>query len=709
MLSDKEASVLHAEIEKCSVDFEFIARNYFWITEKSGADCLLRLWDSQELTWETIKRLKARGRGVKLLVVKARQLGISVLIESIIAWLCMFNPNFRGLVVSYDIPHSAELFNIILHIYDQLPWWLRPMIGPRKYEQGIHLINPAPELRRLEPGLNSRIIVQAATQYTGIAEGRAINAAHGSEIGSYDPAKARKMVHGDFRWALPDEPNTFAVLETRVRQASKMVERLWEGQMRLGDLATWYPLFLPIYFDKSHFVAPESGWQPEDKEKQVKARAADEWCTCSGCGQIRPAVFGKVATAGTSCIDCKSGIYRAFELSHGQMRWLWEQRLNAEAMGDKAIMEMNQSLATNPQEAFAGVTETVFSKKAVDWVIACTRDRAPRYEGYMSDDGKFHAPLRDESDGALSAQCYCKQCREDHRGRPGMIVKVWQTPVAGAKYSMGVDVASGMGGVHDYSVIWVNKVSQMPYPDVQVCMFRSNSVNSLHLADVANHIGRWYNNALAGVDYSNLQTTGDRLYHQLKYPNVLQWKNLDSKTLLTNKVHWVWNEKNKESAWQTLAAWLEDQSLIPRDPVFAREVRCYQRHRDGKLGAPETLDDDTADGDYEKVYDDTIQAAEIALISAHQLDYIRSSQQISQDREGLQASKEWMGTCGRCDKSFYAGRAYERERCPWCDSFLLRWKKIVDDKPDIGFSWEGLGAAPGSEADRYGAPQELTF
>ena len=139
MLTDKEANILYDEIRKCSdpdTGFPYISRNYYRITTKDGADTLLQFKEPQELVWETVQRLRARGHGVRLLIIKARQLFCSTLIEAIIAWICQFNPNTRSLVVSYDDPHSAYLFSIMLHIYDQLPWWLRPMIGARKYEEG---------------------------------------------------------------------------------------------------------------------------------------------------------------------------------------------------------------------------------------------------------------------------------------------------------------------------------------------------------------------------------------------------------------------------------------------------------------------------------------------------------------------------------------------------------------------------------------------
>ena len=322
--------------------------------------------------------------------------------------------------------------------------------------------------------------MQGANRYVGIAEGQTVNASHLSEFGCYDPDKARKIIFGDFRWALPDAPNTFAVLETRVRQASQFAERLWESMTDLGDVATWYPLFMPIYFDKSHFIAPRAGWKPEEKELAVKKRAAEEWCVCTGCGQIRAASFGGESTVGTVCKDCKTGIYAAYLLQDGQMRWLWEQRINAEKMGEKALVETQQSLATNPQEAFQSITPNVFSKAAREWVSQSVRPEQAR--GFLAADGVFHAPQRrlDSKDEVQEVpMCRAPGCKQDHSGDPERYLKIWQTPLKGYKYAIGVDVAAGYGGMHDYSVIWVNRIGDPPEPDVQVAMYRCNTIQRL--------------------------------------------------------------------------------------------------------------------------------------------------------------------------------------------------------------------------------------
>jgi DNA-directed RNA polymerase subunit RPC12/RpoP len=1093
LLSDKESKILHDEIGRCAdpdSGYPYIARNYYWITSKDiagGGDTLLRFKETQEMVWETIRWLRIRNRtasrGVKVLIIKGRQLYVSYFCEGLMAYETQFNPNNRGLLVSYSEAHAGKLFGVILHIYDQLPWWLRPMIGSRKYEEGIHLINPDSELRRLEPGLNSRITVQGANQSVGVAEGETVNTAHiclaphtliqtangvpkpivdvregdtvitsrgtiervkkvwksprtnelstelwvwgefaplsvtrdhkilcpeglreakdieagdyvcrpvrpitetqktrefieyavgrvpakrrqtargiemdfdwgwvcgmylaegsvkrgpaatgytevtfgidrdeedvvraglvkvigsdrhignyrsknsrtsvlrvswagfarfieqgfghtdtkhvpdwawdagrdfcrgivagylqgdghiapglnvitassvrpaitiqmrdlaaslgygwssihfrqagvfynrncraqwswhlisetakrckedlgwadtaenppmepthwaysedrkfvyaqvesnqvgfsesfydlevdapehdfctvqccvkNSEFGSYDPNKARKIIMGDFRWALPDAPGTTAILETRVQKASKFAERLWEAMVELGDDADWYPLFIPIYFDKSHFIAPQNGWQPEAPELAVKERAAEEWCACDQCGQIRPVNFGGESMAGIPCRECKEGTYAPYVLQDGQMRWLQLTRKNAEKMGENAVMEMQQSLATNPQEAFASVTETVFSKQARDWVAQTTRGECLA-RGYMASDGTFHAPRRQY--GEESAICWAHGCKQNHTGEGDRYLKIWQPPMSGCKYGMSVDPSGGLGGGRDYAVILIFKLGRLPQLDIQVAQYRCNTISPWHLADLVNALGRWYNNALAVVDYTNQQTTGDRLLNYFRYPNIYQWVNPDAVKQNSNRWHWVWNNKNKEAGWAVLDGWLRDHSFIVKDPVLAKELRHFQRMPDGSLGAPDSKDDDGLGDDFEKVHDDCVMAAIQLVIACHQQDPHRSADFGVPQSDGLRGPGEWKGTCSKCGKDFDAQAPCERDRCPYCGSIWLKWRMPkMEGKPGVGpnailgFKWDDMMSPPGAARDRYGASDEFSF
>lgn len=178
LLTVREVQTIQGIIEKCRASFSYAARNFFWITTKSRGDQLFKLWESQELIYQELMRLKSKGLHMKVQILKARQLGCSTLIEGLIAWRSMFFRNVNAVVVSFDAEHAADLFAIMQHVFDSLPWFLKPQCSSREYKDGLKFENPDYDERRKNPGLNSGVKVYGANKRTGVGTGTRISAAH---------------------------------------------------------------------------------------------------------------------------------------------------------------------------------------------------------------------------------------------------------------------------------------------------------------------------------------------------------------------------------------------------------------------------------------------------------------------------------------------------------------------------------------------------
>ena len=226
-------------------NFAYAARNFFWILPKRGAEGPFQPWESQELVLDVMAKMRAAGKAQRLMIIKARQLGMSTLIEALIAWRTMFFPNARGLVVSDDQDNSAELFSKLLHIYDHMPWWLKPMLDRRKEERLLVFDNPDDDMKDKEPGLRSRVSVQSASKMTGVGQGRTLRLRPRFRIRRL-PGSAR---HGDYPGGSPqcDRPTTpihsrFWNLQPRAPGAT--LTKFWRKQCELcerGALATPIP------------------------------------------------------------------------------------------------------------------------------------------------------------------------------------------------------------------------------------------------------------------------------------------------------------------------------------------------------------------------------------------------------------------------------------------------------------------------------------
>ena len=80
LLNKQELTLIASELERCRNDFRYAASNYFWISDKEGNDRLFELWDGQELVLQKLEDMKKRGKPQRICLIKARQLGLSLLV-----------------------------------------------------------------------------------------------------------------------------------------------------------------------------------------------------------------------------------------------------------------------------------------------------------------------------------------------------------------------------------------------------------------------------------------------------------------------------------------------------------------------------------------------------------------------------------------------------------------------------------------------------
>jgi hypothetical protein len=691
LLKRKEIDVIRLELDHCQRDFRYASKNYFWITDKNDQDAPFFLWESQELILEKLEWLKSINKPQKLMILKARRLGCSTLIEGLIAWRTIFFPNTNALVVSKDQDHAEYLFNIMLLMYDMLPWWLQPELASRRMRDGLVFDRENAELRRESPGLKSQVMVQSAEQKGGVGQGIHLSACHVSEYADFDENKAKAIIDGDLPWALDTEnPNTFGVLESTGKGAGSYAEALWNANVSLSGTITWpewYPLFLPWFFEKRRFIAPEQGWHPEHKEEAIRRRITTEWLRCDNnkCGQFSESHIGIESKDGTECQYCHIGHFRPFILHDGQLRWLWQERKNREQRGEESVKKLREEICSTPQEAFQLSGVQVFSVACQEFVNETIKP--PDIWGDVDSTGRVHY-VKDYNTGQCSE--YTTGCRADHRWDQEHPLQIWEMPQHGHSYCAGVDVAEGMGEKHDYSVIWVNRIGKGANPDVQVALWRSNTVGPVKFAEFVNIIGRMYNDALMCIEVNKYDTTFTEVRNRFQYPNMYRWKHYDSSNMLTNKWGWWTMYNTKPRLWQTARHWLEAKMWIVRSDIAAEEMKRFQKLDAEERGAAAETGS----------HDDALMSGMIALYCAHDLDYPEDMPYIpapSMSGSTVQ-SAEWEMTCGKC-KHTWEGRnpeEYRNSGCPKCGCIWYNGHRKIAQVQSIftDAEFDAMGMAP---------------
>jgi hypothetical protein len=693
LLKNAEREAILGEFEECADNFEYAAHNYFWITNKYGVDQLFFLWESQALVLQKYYELKAKGKPQKLIILKARQLGVSLLAEAMIAWRTMFFPNTEAIVVSVDADHSKYLFSLMLHIYDMMPWWLKPQAASLKYEEGLHFDNPDRDQRRLRPGLNSKIYVQHSNQASGVGQGMRISAAHVSEFADWIQSRAQEVIEGDLLHAIHDNPNNFAFLESTGRGAGTYSHMLWRANEKLLEKAEWHPVFLPWFFEASRSISLPERWKLKRPEAMMRERVRHEWTRCSNptCSQFQTSL---VASANSNqCPSCRAGDLSPYSIPDEQLAWKEEKRINSEAKGKEALKKHREEMACTAEESWQLSGISVFDEATVDMVNQTLIDPNKSSDvkrGYIDQHGRFHG-VKGGRGG-----CYVAECKANHRF-DDVYFWVWEMPKPGMAYSIGVDVSEGIG--EDSSVVWVNKVGGPGRPDEQVAVLRSNEIEPYDLAFYVNVIGRMYNDALVAIEYNTYTTTGDRVRMNFCYPNLYRWKNLESINPLTMKWHWYTQLNSKPKLWQTGRKWLKSGNWIIRDPVFLTEMQTFQKD-----------EDDSRRASHERgAHDDVLMAGLIALYCSHDIDADDQGNILLPTEQNLLEPARYQMFCNKCgygkEPDPISGRppwgvespdhAY---RCPECGSIDLGASCMEEGKPKTLLSeeeWDKLaGAGP---------------
>jgi len=108
------------EIMKCQESFAYFVHNYSMMWTKEGGDPIpFHLWDFQRDACGKFQNKR------KLIVLKARQMGMSWLAMAYVVWVILFTKNFHVYITSIGLKEVNEQMERIRFIYYNLPDWLQ--------------------------------------------------------------------------------------------------------------------------------------------------------------------------------------------------------------------------------------------------------------------------------------------------------------------------------------------------------------------------------------------------------------------------------------------------------------------------------------------------------------------------------------------------------------------------------------------------------
>ena len=271
-----------------------IAREYIEgclkIRTKSGAVVPFRLNPAQEKLYDVARRQQEQGKPVRIIILKARQLGFSTLTEGLIFHACATRKNTNALIVTHREDATANLFRMSKLFYDELPGPIRPMLKASNAQELI-FENPTRSAKEkaARPGLRSRIRCATAGG-KGIGRSDTLQCVHLSEYAFWpEGADGKAATLTGILQAVPSTPGTMVVIESTANGYEDFKERWDAAAAGENDFEA---VFFAWFENPEYTMDPVPGteWTPEERELMERYSLSEgqlqwrRWCIANNCG-----------------------------------------------------------------------------------------------------------------------------------------------------------------------------------------------------------------------------------------------------------------------------------------------------------------------------------------------------------------------------------------------------------------------------------------
>ena len=272
-----------------------VAREYIEsclkIRTKSGAVVPFRLNAAQQKLYAVAKRQQDEGKPVRIIILKARQLGFSTLTEALLFHACATRANVNALVVAHREDATANLFRMSKLFYDELPAPVKPMLRTSNAQELV-FENPSRASRGALPGLRSRFRCATAGG-RGIGRSDTLQCVHLSEYAFWpEGGESKAATLAGILQAVPSRPGTMVIIESTANGCEDFKDR-WDAAVAGEN--DFEPVFFAWFENPDYAMPVEPGieWTAEERETRERYSLSWEqlrwrrWCIANNCGGSR--------------------------------------------------------------------------------------------------------------------------------------------------------------------------------------------------------------------------------------------------------------------------------------------------------------------------------------------------------------------------------------------------------------------------------------
>lgn len=237
-------------------DFEFYCKHCVKIRTKKGTIVPLVFNRVQRRFAKMIvDQMSTRGY-VRMVVLKARQQGLSTVISAWQYWWLSQREAQKGLVMAHEGEATNTLLNMYKRVHDNVPAMLRPHT---KYNSKNELTFDV---------IDSALRVATAGG-RGVARGETLQTTHLSEVAFWPVAFANENFNGLIE-AVPDEPGTAVFVESTAQGMTGKFRDLWVDAIKMG-----YVQFFSAWFESDEYrTAAPADFEPTPDELKLMEQFA---------------------------------------------------------------------------------------------------------------------------------------------------------------------------------------------------------------------------------------------------------------------------------------------------------------------------------------------------------------------------------------------------------------------------------------------------
>lgn len=308
-----------------SINRKLYIEKFIKIVNKDGELVPLKFNYAQNKLYDVIKKQTQENKPVRIIILKARQMGISTCVEAILNTNTMLNFNMKTGIITHQSSATANLFKMSKIMYQSLPNKIKPQV--LKDNQNELVFNNTDNT-----GLNSELKCMTAGS-SGVGRSDTYKQLHLSEY-AFWPGDKKATLNGLLQ-AVPNTPNSIVIIESTANGFEHFKE-LWDDAVE-GN-SDFIPVFFP-WFKMPEYRMTYDGFDLTEEEKELK---------------------------------------RIYSLDNEQLSWRrWCIKNNC----SNDIDMFKQEYPSNPEEAFLSTGKCLFNKAQVINRIQKLKD--PLKKGYF--------------------------------------------------------------------------------------------------------------------------------------------------------------------------------------------------------------------------------------------------------------------------------------------------------------------------------------